>query len=351
MAKPVSEHDALADLRRVADEIGKVPSRTEYTEHGEYHHSTLSGKFGSWTAAREAAGLEGGPKQKTAIGEDEIIADIQRVAEKVGSVPSRREYRKRGEYAGITAEEKFGSWTAARQAAGLDGGPTKNTFVSQSDLIEDLQQVAEELGESPSQPQYNQHGKYTHQVAYDRFDSWNDALDAAGLATEYDAKLPKEELLDDIRRVGEQIGDAPSQTEYSKHGEHGVTTVKRRFKSWAEAVRKAGFEPYDPGAPSGETNGFYKGGYEPYYGPTWHTQRRRARKRDEYRCQACGMTDHEHKDRYGWELEVHHIIPIREFDDLGAANELKNLVTLCRRHHRKYEYLPADEVRALKKES
>jgi hypothetical protein len=92
----------------------------------------------------------------------------------------------------------------------------------------------------------------------------------------------------------------------------------------------------------GEDNPFWKGGYEPYYGPNWKSQRRRARERDDHACQACGAT----KEELGQEPDVHHIKPFREFvDDEGnadyeAANDLDNLVTLCRPCHREYEGLP-----------
>ena len=36
----------------------------------------------------------------------------------------------------------------------------------------------------------------------------------------------------------------------------------------------------------------WRGGYEPYYGPNWHEQRRKARKRDKV-CQHCGKTPNE----------------------------------------------------------
>jgi len=93
---------------------------------------------------------------------------------------------------------------------------------------------------------------------------------------------------------------------------------------------------------SGKNHPRWKGGYEPYYGPNWREQRRRARERDNHECQACGKTQEEN----GRELDVHHITPFREFvDDDGnadyeAANDLDNLISLCKSCHREYEGLP-----------
>jgi 5-methylcytosine-specific restriction endonuclease McrA len=55
--------------------------------------------------------------------------------------------------------------------------------------------------------------------------------------------------------------------------------------------------------------------------PSWSTQRRRARRRDNDRCQLCG-------DRPGslhCKLEVHHVIPRAE----GGDDALENVITLC----------------------
>lgn len=67
------------------------------------------------------------------------------------------------------------------------------------------------------------------------------------------------------------------------------------------------------------------------YGPGWPAQRDRARARDGYRCQICGTpeTDRAH--------DVHHKRPFRTFDSYQTANQLSNLVTLCRTCHRRAE--------------
>jgi len=75
------------------------------------------------------------------------------------------------------------------------------------------------------------------------------------------------------------------------------------------------------------------------YGPTWATQREKARARDGYRCRACGAPE-----RAGRGHDVHHLQPFRTFGyargrnrhDL-VANRLENLVTLCPSCHRRAE--------------
>lgn len=72
------------------------------------------------------------------------------------------------------------------------------------------------------------------------------------------------------------------------------------------------------------------------YGPNWEEQRQRALARDRHTCQHCGAP--ERPDRAH---DVHHIRPFREFGYVPGenetylqANDLGNLVTLCRDCHR-----------------
>lgn len=61
---------------------------------------------------------------------------------------------------------------------------------------------------------------------------------------------------------------------------------------------------------TGENSPTWKGGYETYYGPDFRQQRRKARKRDNYTCRRCGITEEELERQ----LDVHHIVPFRNLD-------------------------------------
>jgi len=96
-------------------------------------------------------------------------------------------------------------------------------------------------------------------------------------------------------------------------------------------------------AQAGENHPAWKGGYEPYYGPNWQRQRARARARDQFVCQVCGISEKE----LGQELDVHHLIPFSRFEteDYETANCLANLRSLCPHHHHSLERLsPKEQV-------
>jgi hypothetical protein len=80
----------------------------------------------------------------------------------------------------------------------------------------------------------------------------------------------------------------------------------------------------------GPNNPHWRGGPIRDYGENWLRQRRRAIDRDGG-CRLCGAKN----STNGYELDVHHIRPIREFPTREKANYLANLITLCRICHAK----------------
>jgi len=94
---------------------------------------------------------------------------------------------------------------------------------------------------------------------------------------------------------------------------------------------------------TGEDNPYWNGGKVYYYGPNWKRQRRKARKRDQYKCQVCGKDERD----LGQIPSTHHKVKIRHFKARYDApewyergNRLGNLVLLCEEHHREWEGMP-----------
>lgn len=122
----------------------------------------------------------------------------------------------------------------------------------------------------------------------------------------------------------------------------GLEVTHRTVWLW---LQRHGIETRDSSEYEGDQHWRYGKSKDPlhYRGPNWETKRERARRRDQYRCQHCGMTQSEHESEFGRDLSVHHLTPIRAFcDDDGldweAANALYNLLTLCQTcHHSIYE--------------
>ena len=67
------------------------------------------------------------------------------------------------------------------------------------------------------------------------------------------------------------------------------------------------------------------------YGKEWNNIKQTVRERDKNICQNCG------KIGTSINLDVHHIKPFKSFDDPKQANQLENLITLCKQCHSQAE--------------
>lgn len=92
----------------------------------------------------------------------------------------------------------------------------------------------------------------------------------------------------------------------------------------------------------GENSPHWEGGAIPGrdYGPNWKQQAHAARQRDGYKCRVCGVS----QKRLHRSLDVHHVRSFRQFGYIRGqnnaykeANELTNLVSLCRLCHARVE--------------
>lgn len=86
---------------------------------------------------------------------------------------------------------------------------------------------------------------------------------------------------------------------------------------------------------SGPNNRTWRGGIRGWRGMGWERARKAARARDQV-CRLCGKTPKENGQR----LSVDHIVPYGTFDDPEKANDLSNLVSLCRSCHAKKTHGP-----------
>lgn len=85
----------------------------------------------------------------------------------------------------------------------------------------------------------------------------------------------------------------------------------------------------------GKNNPNWAGGRDCYYGTDWSQQSEKARERDNYTCQICGLKQ---ENNYR-ALDVHHIVPFKKFSlkNHEQANKLDNLITLCSPCHIRLE--------------
>mgnify|MGYP006279947471 CR=1 FL=1 len=130
-----------------------------------------------------------------------------------------------------------------------DDPATPGQKVSGEELLEDLRELADELGEPPRFEEMVKHGDHRARTYTKRYGSWAEALEAAGLDPEDRSggtqQVSTDQLLADLRRLHEELGRVPTATDVVEEGSHGIATYQRRFGSWSEALEAAFDEAED----------------------------------------------------------------------------------------------------------
>jgi len=147
--KCVKEKIAAA-IRRAAAELGRAPSRGELRRITGVSHYRVLSEFATLREAVRAAGLEPNPKGEK-ISTEDLLSDWKRVAEKLGRRPSRAEYVREGRYSAGALTVRFGSWSNIGNTYHGDT-ETRRTAKRSSRELTRKTRIKMQLPESPKVP-------------------------------------------------------------------------------------------------------------------------------------------------------------------------------------------------------
>ena len=235
----VSDADLLAELRRLSNEIGEIPTSRDMAEKGRYAPSTYSTAFGTWNKAVKEANLD--IIRLREVPESELLDELESLADQLGQSPTFREMEKQGRFGARTYSSAFGSWNNALREANLD--VNKEQDIPRSDLLDEVKRLEEEQSRVPTSLMMDKIGRFTVSTYNRVFGSWNEALREAGCSLNNRNNIPEAELLDEIKRLQSELGRTPTAIDMESKGEFGWATYETAFGSWNAAVQEAGFEP------------------------------------------------------------------------------------------------------------
>jgi hypothetical protein len=112
--------------------------------------------------------------------------------------------------------------------------------IPERDLLADLKRVAEKLGtEAITKISYDQHGHFGATTLLRRFGSWNGALSSAGLRLVNRINIPDEELFENLADIWQLLGRQPVGKDVSKSAgasHFSLGTYEKRFGSWNKSL-------------------------------------------------------------------------------------------------------------------
>ena len=113
----LDESELIADMQRVASKLGKESiTRADQDEWGSVHSATIVRRFGGWPAALKKAGLENA-RIHLDVSKEQLFQNLEEVWTKLGRQPRMEEtHEPLSKYHGATYQRRFGSWTKALSA-------------------------------------------------------------------------------------------------------------------------------------------------------------------------------------------------------------------------------------------
>jgi hypothetical protein len=232
---PYSDEELLEDIRAVAALVERAPSMQDYRDHGEYAATTITRRFDSWQDAVARAGFEPHAAE-TEIPTEELLAELRRLADEHDQRPTAELMNDEGQYWVSTYRRRFGSWANALAEAGFEPADARTAAqISEADLVGELDRMATAKGATPTFHEMETDGAYSPRTYVDRFGSWTDALDAAGLEPRESGRVSDADLLTELRRLRDALGTEPVADDVRERGEYSLATYQRRFGSWSDA--------------------------------------------------------------------------------------------------------------------
>lgn len=98
--------------------------------------------------------------------------------------------------------------------------------ISKRELRAEIRRLSDEVGRAPKAKEMADPGEYSPTTYLRRYDSRDDALAAAGVDPETRRKTPPEAIIEEIRRLADESGTAPTAAEIDERAIFGNTGPK-----------------------------------------------------------------------------------------------------------------------------
>lgn len=247
MAETYTERELLDMLHAVKEQHGKVTPRLFNAMDQTCSASTVMRRFGTWEDAKIEAGisedLSGETGRNRQYTDGDVLRHIRQCAERNdGKATVALMNQEEDLVAPSVAVERFGSWSKAKQEAGLKSDARADNHRPRKYSDEDYYELLRECEE--------RHGKVTQSVfdeddefpssgaVAQRFESWEQAKKMAGIETDA-GKYSDEELLEMMLECKRRYENCSADRFAEDDDFAAPETLQRRFGSWNGAKEAA----------------------------------------------------------------------------------------------------------------
>lgn len=230
----INKKELIAEYKRCEEKLGAQPTYEEFVKMSKIPVSRFTKTYGNWTKFLKAIKREPHPSwYSQKLTHEEMHADYDRVKRKLRRVPNSREFTEMSKYAMASYRNYFTSYDEYLKLRGDYIPPITPETTTTKQLIENYKQVKAKIRRTPTLDDIKAHSKYGSNEYYQRFKGYLNFLVKAG------EKSPKQQAIDDIRRVKKLLGRTPTVVEYAEHGTIIPTTAYSKFGSWNNFLKAA----------------------------------------------------------------------------------------------------------------
>lgn len=243
--KEYTKKELLEELKRVKRKLNNVPTVRSFKKNSKISTWQYTVYFKSWNKALEAAGFslrEEGREKRTTATKEEIIEGLSKIKENKKGFVNFKTFNAVTGISHRSVQNVFGSWGNVLKHYTKEEKRVKYTTEK---LIEELQRVANDLGESPYKHEFGERSKLSIKPYLLRFGSWGNALESAGLkrTVKEFKRYTNDEILKDVKRASLDLGGMDITTRLFDDFSNTVTSssVKKRLNlSWEKVLQKIG---------------------------------------------------------------------------------------------------------------
>jgi len=139
----VTEEEVIAAIKELAEKLGRSPRYPEVIRVLNVTRRQIHRMFGGWAGALEESGCERLKSGGTELTMQDLFEDWVAVARKVGRVPAIRQYEKLSRYSARPLKDRFKAWDKIPGAL-LEYGETRQLWTGNEDVKEMIERRMDE---------------------------------------------------------------------------------------------------------------------------------------------------------------------------------------------------------------
>lgn len=251
------DHEAVLidDVHRIMIDLGHVPDWNDIRKFGVWPDEVYKTAFADISGIIPASRINENATNRLELERirSQLVIDLKNVSEISARSVWPTDIIFFGRYSIPLYLAVFETLQDAFAEAGLDIEHLPQTvaswetawepiFENARGFLEALQQEYKRTGEAPTMAEMGDAG-ISPQQCYDYYDSWREALQAAGVPP--DQRTPRasgaiDDLLEELQNIAEELGHPPKTTDIDEHGKYGLSSYYKYYSNWQSALKDAG---------------------------------------------------------------------------------------------------------------